>query len=44
VITTALVLLALWPLRILAFRILRRFRADGGQLLVELPVGLRRAR
>jgi putative Mg2+ transporter-C (MgtC) family protein len=39
VITTALVLLALWPLRILAFRILRRFRADGGQLLVELPVG-----
>jgi len=39
VITTALVLLALWPLRILAFRILRRFRADGGQLLVELPAG-----
>jgi putative Mg2+ transporter-C (MgtC) family protein len=39
VITTALVLLALWPLRILAFRILRRFRADGGRLLVELPVG-----
>jgi putative Mg2+ transporter-C (MgtC) family protein len=39
VITTALVLLALWPLRILAFRILRRFRADDGRLLVELPVG-----
>jgi putative Mg2+ transporter-C (MgtC) family protein len=40
VITTALVLLALWPLRILAFRILRRFRADDGRLLVELPVGI----
>jgi putative Mg2+ transporter-C (MgtC) family protein len=39
VITTALVLIALWPLRILAFRILRRFRADDGRLLVELPVG-----
>jgi putative Mg2+ transporter-C (MgtC) family protein len=39
VITTALVLLALWPLRVLAFRILRRFRADDGRLLVELPVG-----
>jgi putative Mg2+ transporter-C (MgtC) family protein len=39
VITTALVLLALWPLRILAYRILRRFRADDGRLLVELPVG-----
>jgi putative Mg2+ transporter-C (MgtC) family protein len=39
VITTALVLLALWPLRILAFRILRRFRADDGRLLVELPIG-----
>jgi putative Mg2+ transporter-C (MgtC) family protein len=39
VITTALVLVALWPLRILAFRILRRFRADDGRLLVELPAG-----
>jgi putative Mg2+ transporter-C (MgtC) family protein len=39
VITTALVLIALWPLRILAFRILRRFRADDGRLLVELPAG-----
>src|SRR5580765_3551808 len=37
VITTALVLLALWPLRIVAYRILSRFRPDGGQLLVELP-------
>jgi putative Mg2+ transporter-C (MgtC) family protein len=39
VITTALVLVALWPLRVLAFRILRRFRADDGRLLVELPAG-----
>jgi putative Mg2+ transporter-C (MgtC) family protein len=39
VITTALVLLALWPLRIVAYRILSRFRPDGGQLLVELPAG-----
>jgi putative Mg2+ transporter-C (MgtC) family protein len=39
VITTAVVLIALWPLRILAFRILRRFRADDGRLLVELPSG-----
>ena len=39
VITTAVVLIALWPLRILAYRILRRFRADDGRLLVELPAG-----
>jgi putative Mg2+ transporter-C (MgtC) family protein len=39
VITTALVLLALWPLRIVAYRILRRFRAEDGRLLVELPAG-----
>jgi putative Mg2+ transporter-C (MgtC) family protein len=39
VITTALVLLALWPLRIIAYRILRRFRPEDGRLLVELPVG-----
>ncbi|MFL5951108.1 MAG: MgtC/SapB family protein [Gaiellaceae bacterium] len=38
-ITTAVVLVALWPLRIAAYRILRRFRADGGRLLVELPSG-----
>ena len=39
VITTALVLIALYPLRLLAFRILRRFRPEDGRLLVELPIG-----
>jgi putative Mg2+ transporter-C (MgtC) family protein len=39
VITTALVLIALYPLRIVAYRILRRFRPEDGRLLVELPVG-----
>jgi putative Mg2+ transporter-C (MgtC) family protein len=39
VITTAVVLVALWPLRLLAYRILRRYRADDGRLLVELPAG-----
>jgi putative Mg2+ transporter-C (MgtC) family protein len=39
VITTALVLIALYPLRILAYRILHRFRPEDGRLLVELPAG-----
>src|SRR5207302_7567027 len=39
VVTTALVLLALYPLRIMAYRILRRFRPEDGRLLVELPAG-----
>jgi putative Mg2+ transporter-C (MgtC) family protein len=39
VITTALVLIALYPLRIIAYQILRRFRAEDGRLLVELPAG-----
>jgi putative Mg2+ transporter-C (MgtC) family protein len=39
VITTALVLLALWPLRILAYRMLIRFRPEDGRLLVALPAG-----
>jgi putative Mg2+ transporter-C (MgtC) family protein len=39
VITTALVLIALYPLRIVAYRILRRYRAEDGRLLVELPAG-----
>jgi putative Mg2+ transporter-C (MgtC) family protein len=39
VISTALVLLALYPLRIMAYRILRRFRPEDGRLLVELPAG-----
>ena len=37
--STALVLLALYPLRIVAYRILIRFRPEGGRLLVELPLG-----
>jgi len=39
VFTTALVLISLWPLRIAAFRMLRRFRPEDGRLLVELPIG-----
>src|ERR687883_150406 len=39
VISTGLVLLALYPLRIVAYRILRRFRPEDGRLLVELPAG-----
>jgi putative Mg2+ transporter-C (MgtC) family protein len=39
VITTALVLIALYPLRIMAYQILRRFRVEDGRLLVELPAG-----
>jgi putative Mg2+ transporter-C (MgtC) family protein len=39
VITTALVLVALWPLRIVAYNLLRRFHAEDGRLLVELPAG-----
>jgi putative Mg2+ transporter-C (MgtC) family protein len=39
VITTALVLLSLYPLRIAAYRTLRRFRAEEGRLLVELHAG-----
>ena len=38
-ITTALVLVALYPLRIVAYRILHRFRPEDGRLLVELPAG-----
>jgi putative Mg2+ transporter-C (MgtC) family protein len=39
VITTAVALISLWPLRILAFRIVQRFRAGTGRLLVQLPTG-----
>jgi putative Mg2+ transporter-C (MgtC) family protein len=39
VITTAVVLVALWPLRVMAYRILRRYRSDDGRLVVELPSG-----
>jgi putative Mg2+ transporter-C (MgtC) family protein len=39
VITTVLVLVSLWPLRILAFRIAVRFRPEEGRLAIELPAG-----
>jgi putative Mg2+ transporter-C (MgtC) family protein len=38
-ITTAIVLIALYPLRIFAYRFIRRFRPEDGRLLVELPAG-----
>jgi putative Mg2+ transporter-C (MgtC) family protein len=38
-ITTGVVLLALWPLRLVAYQALQRFRPDDGRLLVELPAG-----
>jgi hypothetical protein len=37
--TTALVLIALYPLRILAYVVIHRFRTEDGRLLVELPAG-----
>lgn len=39
VITTAVVLIALWPLRLAAYHMLRRFRPEDGRLFVELPAG-----
>jgi putative Mg2+ transporter-C (MgtC) family protein len=39
VITTALVLLSLWPLRIAAYQVMRRFRDEEGRLVVELHAG-----
>jgi putative Mg2+ transporter-C (MgtC) family protein len=39
VITTALVLFSLWPLRILAFRMMTRFRPETDRLIVHLPTG-----
>jgi putative Mg2+ transporter-C (MgtC) family protein len=39
VITTALVLVALYPLRIMAYRVLVQFRPEDGRLLVGLPTG-----
>ena len=39
VITTALVLFSLYPLRIAAYRVLHRFRPGEGRLLVELSIG-----
>ena len=37
--TTLLVIISLWPLRILAYRISTRFRDEEGRLVVELPAG-----
>jgi putative Mg2+ transporter-C (MgtC) family protein len=37
--TTVVALIALWPLRMLAWRVVRRFRGDTGLLLVQLPAG-----
>ena len=39
IITTVLVLLSLYPLRILAFRVSERFRPEEGRLAVELSAG-----
>jgi putative Mg2+ transporter-C (MgtC) family protein len=39
VITTALVLFSLWPLRLLAFRVTTHFRPQTDRLLVQLPSG-----
>jgi putative Mg2+ transporter-C (MgtC) family protein len=39
VITTALVLIALYPLRIMAYTVISRFRPEDGRLLVALPAG-----
>jgi putative Mg2+ transporter-C (MgtC) family protein len=38
-ITTGLVLVSLWPLRILAYRMMIRFRPETDRLLVQLPAG-----
>src|SRR4051812_2882141 len=39
VITTGVALVALWPLRALAYRVVHRFRGESGLLLVQLPAG-----
>jgi putative Mg2+ transporter-C (MgtC) family protein len=39
IVTTGLVLLSLWPLRILAYRLSVRARPEEGRLAVELPAG-----
>jgi putative Mg2+ transporter-C (MgtC) family protein len=39
VITTGLVILSLWPLRILAYRATARFRPETNRLLAQLPAG-----
>lgn len=39
VITTVLVLVSLWPLRLVAFRVSGRFRPEEGRLAINLPAG-----
>jgi putative Mg2+ transporter-C (MgtC) family protein len=39
VITTVLALVTLWPLRLMAHRVTRRFRGETGRLLIQLPAG-----
>src|SRR3989440_171348 len=39
VITTGVALVALWPLRMFAYRVVHRFRGESGLLLVQLPAG-----
>src|SRR3954470_21708351 len=39
VLGTIVTLIALWPLRRLAFRVVHRFRGESGLLLVQLPSG-----
>jgi putative Mg2+ transporter-C (MgtC) family protein len=39
VLTTALVIFSLWPLRIAAHRFTTRFQAEEGRLAIELPAG-----
>jgi putative Mg2+ transporter-C (MgtC) family protein len=43
VLTTALVLVSLWPLRIVAHRFTTRFQAEEGRLAVEFPAGAQTA-
>src|ERR687883_1534156 len=38
-ITTAVALVALWPLRTLAWRVVRHYRGETGLLLVQIPAG-----
>jgi len=38
-VTTALVLLSLWPLRVVAYRLAMRGRGEEGRLAVDLPAG-----
>ena len=40
VITTVVALVSLWPLRILAYKLVRRYRGETGRLLVQLPSGM----